>query len=471
MKKNYIFYLLIFSLFLIISSPTLFSEGMFMDGLIYSSVSRNLSLGLGEFWNLHFTNTLASHFYGHPPVALGIQSVFFRVFGDSILIERFYSLITAIISGVLIYLICEKFYSKKIKQLAWVALLFWISIPLVFWAYSNNMLENTMIVFILSSFLFILNSLEQKRFLMLFLAGFSLFLAMLTKGLVALFPLISFFLYWIFFQKIKFSRMLIDSGLLFIFTFVPLILLLILSPAAKTSLELYFNAQIINSIQEIQTVNNRFHIIISLLNELIPIFILLIIIITFSLLKKIKFKNIKLFYKESLFFLTIGLTATLPLMITLKQRGFYLLPSFPFFAISFAFLIVPFLIKLNEKIKFKKTVVKIFKIITFGLLFVSIVLSVYFAGKIGRDNEKITDVKKIIAIVPENSDINICKELYIDWSLHGYFARYANISLDSGSKKEYLYLLTNKTCKPKIIENYQKIDVDLKNYELYKKRK
>jgi len=32
----------------------LIAEGMFIDGLIYSAISRNLANDLGSFWNPHF---------------------------------------------------------------------------------------------------------------------------------------------------------------------------------------------------------------------------------------------------------------------------------------------------------------------------------------------------------------------------------------------------------------------------------
>ena len=50
------FYLFTAGIFLIIYSPALLSDGMFMDGLIYSVVARNLALEDGSFWNLSFSS-------------------------------------------------------------------------------------------------------------------------------------------------------------------------------------------------------------------------------------------------------------------------------------------------------------------------------------------------------------------------------------------------------------------------------
>ena len=103
MKDSSPFYIIIFGLFLIICAPTLWSKGMFMDGLYYATISRNLAEGTGSFWQLHFTATSYPIFYEHPPLAMGLQSIFFKIFGDSVYVERFYSLLTFIITGLIIH--------------------------------------------------------------------------------------------------------------------------------------------------------------------------------------------------------------------------------------------------------------------------------------------------------------------------------------------------------------------------------
>jgi len=126
--KHLPFYLIIISLFIGIVAPALFSDGMFMDGVLYAAISQNLANNLGSFWDLHLTNTLYPHFHEHPPLAFGIQSIFFKLFGESILIERFYSLITFIITGWIIILIWRKISDIKFHSLSWLPLLFWIFI-------------------------------------------------------------------------------------------------------------------------------------------------------------------------------------------------------------------------------------------------------------------------------------------------------------------------------------------------------
>ena len=69
-NSHWPFYITILALFIGIISPFMFTDGMFMDGLYYACISRNLALGIGSFWDLEFTETLGKHFHEHPPLAL-----------------------------------------------------------------------------------------------------------------------------------------------------------------------------------------------------------------------------------------------------------------------------------------------------------------------------------------------------------------------------------------------------------------
>ena len=80
----------------------------------------------------------------------------FKIFGSSMYVERFYTFLTMCISAVLINGLWRNIYktNKEIMHLGWLPVVLWITIPVCFWSFSNNMLENTMGVFILASALF-----------------------------------------------------------------------------------------------------------------------------------------------------------------------------------------------------------------------------------------------------------------------------------------------------------------------------
>ena len=123
-KRFYPFLFVVVALFILLLSPTLFSDGMFMDGLMYASVARNLAEGDGSFWMLRFSDTHLSAFHEHPPLVMGLQSLFFRLFGDSILVEKLYSMVTYLISGGILFLIWQQVTLSKFSAVAWLPFLF-----------------------------------------------------------------------------------------------------------------------------------------------------------------------------------------------------------------------------------------------------------------------------------------------------------------------------------------------------------
>jgi 4-amino-4-deoxy-L-arabinose transferase-like glycosyltransferase len=461
------FYLFVIGVFLIIVSPNLLSEGMFMDGLFYSTIARNLSNGLGTFWNPYFTATCLTDFHEHPPLALGIQSVFFTLFGESRFIDKLYSVITVVFVGYIIL----KIWAVLKYQHGWVPLLLWLCTPLVTWASSNNMLENTLTIFTSLSVLFYLKSQNGNRYLYVSLSGFMLSLGFLTKGFVAFFPWTFPFLIWLLLRQKTFRNMAIDSAGVLISTLAPLAFLLVFFPEAKLSIDKYIDVQVINSIKNIATVDSRFYIVERLLLELIPAIALLLIFMIWGWRKNFSMRSIKGTHKTALVFILLGLTGVLPIMISMKQRGFYILATFPFFAIGMSVLIRPLLDYLSSTINYQSRGFLFFKWLAVGCFSIGIILSVYFSNHIGRDFNKLSDIKKIIPALSEGDVINVYPNMWDDWSLHGYFGRYINVSLDSNNPGEREYLLIQKNDYAESInQNYQLIELQTADYFLFRKK-
>lgn len=289
---------------------------------------------------------------------------------------------------------------------------------------------------------------------------------MLTKGLVALFPLS--FLFWIFIIKgdIGWKRFFIDTSVYLSALILPLLLIFLIQPESLESLKVYFNEQIVKSIG-IQTVNNRFYIIWRLFKELIPAAILIVIAIVATYKSKVQHQKSKWLYV----FLAIGLSGVIPIMVSLKQSGFYMIPAFPFFSIAAALLILPHVFLLIEKVKIQSSAYKIIKISSYVLLCASIVIASSQVNKIGRDRKMIEDVRAMVEVIPESSTITVQKELWTRWYLHGYFNRYASISLEEQKRHEHRYMLVNKGFEGEILANYKIIGLDLLLYDLYEKKK
>jgi len=314
-----------------------------------------------------------------------------------------------------------------------------------------------MMIFTSFSVLFILKSLDSKRLLYLSLSGIMLFLGFLTKGLVALFPLSLPFWIFIINRKINFKQFVIDTIVLCVATIIPFLIIYIITPESIDCLTAYFNKQIVGSIDNIQTVNSRFYILWRLFNELIPACVL--VLITFIFFKRNKVDNIKT--KWVFVFFALGLSGLIPIIVSMKQSGFYILATFPFFSIAIATVVAPRILQLTNRINTQNKGYKIFKVISYVLLVGSIIFATMQIKRIGRDKDKINDVYSIIKIVPEKSTISVQENLWSDWSLHGYFQRHSFISLDPNIQSAHKYFLINKDAENELLKDYNKVAVDL----------
>lgn len=467
--KNYHYpYVLVGFLFLSLVAMPLFSDGMFLDGLLYADIARNMSVGLGSFWMPHLTDGLYPEFYEHPPLAMGLQGLFFKIFGDSIYVERLYSLSTAVIIGVLMVQIWKKLTHEV--TMGWLPLLF-VTLTDVPWAIANNMLENTMTIFVCLSFLYYLKFLEKRRLLWMVLSGIALAMGFLSKGFVCFYLWTMPCCFWIFnFKNRRFIRVVTETTTLVLSTMVPLVFLYFMSDEAATNMTQYFYKQVLGSIENVATVNSRFYIIGAFLQNSVGIFIVGMGVTIWAFKKGDSKQAYQTNLKTALGMVAIVFAGILPIMISMKQRSFYINTVYPLFAIAVAYYLYPIIKNsLTDKhltIKEKRWL----QSITIVMVILGISLSLSQINHVGRDKERIDDVKTVIEYVGKNKGIYICPKMYSEWSLHGYFSRYGNVSLYRSNEKQAAYYLTLKDgCQQEILgKSLQIVDLKLKKYRFYK---
>jgi 4-amino-4-deoxy-L-arabinose transferase-like glycosyltransferase len=466
--KGTYFYIAIAGIFMLIICHSWLSDGMFMDGTIYATISRNLANGLGTFWQPHLTNTLFPAFVEHPPLAFGLEGTLFRIFGDSRFVERFYSLLTIIITGMIIVSIWKLILKKT--STGWLPLLFWMAMPTVTWASVNNMLENTLVIFICLSVLFYIKSQKSNRIFFLFLAGLMLSLGFLTKGPVTFTPLSFPFFLWLFSRNKKFFSMVLDTLIILISAVLPLVLLFLYTGAHE-----FFPKYIEMAFDKISTgvtSDSRFYIIHRLVMELLPAFGIILLLILYGWKNKISFNKTSSGLTPALVFFCLGLAGVLPILVTMDQSAYFLLLSFPFFAISLGLIVNPLIETLLEKVDYNSNRFRFFKFSGLIALSAGIILSVYFSGDINRDKNLLKDMRVILVQLEENSTINILPEMYVEWSLHTYYGRYKNISLDPDLGNRHEYLLIKTLLNSDTINNsYDRIDLKTIEYELFRRKK
>lgn len=467
--------MLILALLIGLTVPVLIRDGMFMDAVLYTSVSHNLANGIGTFWFPQFSlNNVASlpAFHEQPPLAFGIQAVFFKLLGSSMLVERLYCFIVMLLTARLIVAIRKILLnSQEHDGLNYSPLLFWIIIPVVFWSYSNNMHENTMTVFVLLSVYAFLKALQPSESFVLptILASACVAAATLTKGFPGLYTMAVPLLYGITMHRAIGPRVWMVSICACLILAGLFSLLFTIDPAAS-SLKTYLFDRALYRMNQVPTVNYRFYILRSLLEECLPALLLTLIFLWIQRTKS-RFQKTDLHgLRCAVFCLVLAFAGSAPLMLTKVQKGFYLIPAMPFFALSASFFALPGLRMTRNLIQKNETASRLFATTSGVLFLVAILLSIFFYGKPGRDQALLADVDKIIQVVPQGEVVGLDPDCWNDWSLQCYLMRKAFVSLDTQMRYRY-HLVRNTNQINEVNSTYIPVSLKLSGYILYKTEK
>lgn len=435
-RQNIIFVYLLLIVLFVFYIPSFITEGMFFDGLTYSSISRNLSIDEGSIFSLKYTETLKTPFYEHPPIFFIVQSYYFKIIGDYYFTEKLFCFSFLVINLLLLILIVKSTTKELFKieidpRGKYHILLLLLCTPIIIWTYRNNLLEILVTTFTLLSILFFIlstfkgNSKLKNLFAVLF-SVLSLFLAVGVKGLVASFPLIVPICIFLFLDKAQRSRISINIILFYSLIFIILYVLYYLILNNK-ELAIYYgeyvNNQLIKSlIGQREVTTDRLVIIKALaINIILPV-----VLTTLTLFKNIPLKSTKNsdFRRIALFFIVIGMAASLPILLSPKQRDFYIMPSIPFYILGLYFMFYSrFMLAFSYLANLR--LFMFYRVILLASLIVP--LSYFYFG-MNRDHDLIEEVKKISKTY-SNETICIDKEKFNDWRLHAYFHRYGQISL------------------------------------------
>lgn len=464
-KAEKLFPGIVFGLFLLIISAQLWTDGMFVDGVYYASIARNLSEGIGSFWKLSFSATHDAEFYGHPPLAIGIQSVFFKFFGDKFWVERIYSLFTYLVSCYFIIKIWVKVSGEL--NLSWIPLLLWLSVPTIQWAAANNILENTVTIFVLGALFSLLKAEEGKKtFLWMSIAGLFILCGFLSKGFTALFPLATPVISYLIFKKGGLVRAISSTIYILFWIVFPLILWMYLDAQVYEYLSTYFRIQVLDSIEGRVNVTSRWHIVIRMIEELLVPGMICLLFLGSGKLWRVSGRPG--FSKNALRFSIIGLCGVVPVMVSMKQSGFYIVPAFPVLTLGMAFVLVPVGKVMMSKWKTKPGFFK-FQLIFFSVIVAANVwLAFYLFGKTGRDQYFLDDWNIIKNELQPESTISVCLKEDHFLNIQTYMSRYEKISMEPQSEQTKDFLLLQKEilhdCN---LDDYRLIPLPTSNFDLF----
>lgn len=449
----------------LLTLPVLIQDGMFCDAYLYTSVAKNLAHGEGSFWFPYFDEMNVANlpsFHEQPPLVFWLESLFFRVFGDSMYTERIYTLLMMLLNMFLIKHIWQLVMPER-KQFYWLAILCWITIPVCFWSFHNCMHENTMSVFCLSAIAASCNVYfkQSKNLLWLLLSGIFVVLAFLSKGLPGLYPL-AIPVCLLLSGQLNFTQTTRDTMLLSIIPIGFAALVWFHPTLHKSIIDNYFILRLFQRVGHAPTVTNRFDTLIRLFTELIPVLSIGLLLYLISVKQRLN----TLFFtdkKKVFFFLLLGLCGTLPLMLTSVQKGFYMVAALPCFGLAFGIWYSAFTEKWIDafSVKYKATLNRT----AYFLCILSVLLTVFFVGKTSRDHEILHDVYAIGQLVPSNTYFEVENKQFEDWSFQNYLMRYFHLGV---RWKPSNYLVCEKNRKPSDHSRWERIPMETMRYDFYK---
>lgn len=360
-------------------------QGMFVDGLTYASISRNLSIGLGSFWHPYYWN---ESFYGHPPLFFGLESMAFRVFGDSILVEKLVSLLLN--AGIFIsFFPILKWVNPRLDR--WLIATLWAILPLVCWSVGAHILDTPLTLSTLWAVGLAYHPDRKEKPWLGIASGFLIGISVGIKGPVGLFPFLLFLLNaGDVREKITFF---IQQLLGFLLLAIPVFAM----EDARVFFSNYFTIQVWGSMEE----SHRFLFFQQGLQCFLPFFVV-------RMLVSRSFRIPPTIWKSwGKVFLML-----LPLLLSGKQHDYYWLPFMPWMAVA--------------TFSDEKSVLlpKHFQRITWILfLFMAIEIG-WHKGEKERDREQILAMEKFSKILADGSLVGHQPPLDQDWVWIAYGIRY-----------------------------------------------
>lgn len=439
--KTWPLYVVVAAVFLSLVSGSLTTTGMFMDGLIYSNISANMADGVGSFWHPVYTATHHPDFYEHPPLALGLLALFYKVLGTHIWVTKLYMALTMLLCAWLTVKLWMRLGGRR--EDGWMPLLLWTLMPTVTHFAFQGMLENTMVLFDMGAILLLLRS--ERKALNGLLAGLLLAAAFMSKGFTGLFPLVLPLLVWFFDRNKGFfvQTLCMLSGLL-----LPLAIIALAVPEAREYFSNYMQHQVVAGYSQGEV--HRWQIVLYFLRStaIVVGVVLLVAIVN----KGVGQKPTRVHWAMWV----LVACAVLPMMVSTRQREFYLLTAMPMVAVLLALLIekpVARWIKPNMVLPY----------VALTLLTGAVVLNAVRFGSEGRDVQLQRDMKVIAPQLERGEMVTVSTPLYFDYKLQGYYYRECRVSLDDQHRHRHLLTTTDYPAD----STYRKLPLPTEEYHLY----
>ncbi|MCR4815813.1 MAG: hypothetical protein K5842_01345 [Bacteroidales bacterium] len=496
MKRQLHLYFIVIGAFLLFISGGFLTEGLSRVGMDNAVVAQRMSEGFEEFWLPSLNAPGNPDRQNYLPLGYWLESKWFALFGDnSFMAEKVYSVLTYLIIAMLILWIW-KLIGISVHT-GWLPIMCWITIPIVSWSATNNLLESTMTMFILLSVVFLLKGgrasfiansrlalgrepggYKLSRTAWIVLAALMMELAFMVKGFAGLFPIFFPFLYWLMVRRERVLFPIFTTGVILAVWMVTLFVVIFVSPDIYYHLYNYLHGQMIGGILHEQTVASRFYIVYVLfVQSVIPLAVLAVMCLI--RIKGRPFYRHLMFwrYRNKLtavqveraklgwFFLAMGFSGILPIMLGHKQQEFYVVPTLPFFALAMACLmydlIEDWLTRMN---KTAERVLTGLAVVVFGT---GLILNLASIHKINSNQALLNDMKIILPYLNNGETVSVSPEVKQSAEAEEYFYRYKQVTFDDAIGRSHLLTMYGNVAKMVGDTKYIDMDLPTSQYKLY----
>ena len=448
--------IIVLLIFFVIVSHKLLELGKHGDGVEYASIARNMADGRGSLWKPYFSDTFGKLYREHPPLIYWIQSHLFKLFGDGPYFEGLYGLAV----GLIIFGCTALFWKRVQKDFkraptgAWWPIILLLSVPVFTYLSQTHRLVFSFTVLAILAAYFAYRSMTVEKYALAFsaLAGILTYLGFISKGPVACFTFAVPLICW-FTLRTKLSRSIIHTLVLVGVFSVLLLGTFKLYSDSFDFLNFFWNSQIVASLQNKRSARHSYwHLAERWSAEII---VPLIVVAVLVLAAKVSWRRIN-FNRQSLFFLLVALSSSLPFFLSRRQNIRYIFQSFPFYALSLAFLTEAVAIKIEAVIAGRNKILMGLGILALLLAAAGSASMLYYKDHIDRRIPFYRDIYLQHIQLPERSIISICPPTIDmdDW-LFADMQRFYRASLSAGMGHDYLIVDKNSDCV--VPHGYKKI--------------
>ena len=446
--RNLPFYLLVAGAFLFLTIARMAQPGMFLDGVTYASIARNLAAGVGTFWSPSYTATVYPSFQDHPPLGFGLQAVGFLLAGDHLFVERAYSLLMGGLTAWLILLLWRRTIADA--RCDWLPLVFWLLPATVTWSIVNNMLEATVAVFTTFAVFAFVQSLRAaggRAWLWASLSGVSVVAAVLTKGPAGFFPIAAPVLVALLVPQ--HARSAVRHGLVMLGTLAVTAGILFSVDASRAALSTYWHQQVAASISG-ERGGGRWTSLVRHLNGIMLRMggLLLLTWLRAAIRRGETNAPRSAVSRWAWFFIALALAGSIPMLASARIAGHYLVPSIPFYALGFAGIAQPLAGPLLDRRRSRSIGPAVVGTIGIALIVASAAVPMLVGPLEPRDRDWIADYRTVASAMPRETTVGTCADGAEDWRLHAYLQRFFRVSLDvDASRRHRFYLqLKDRSC-------------------------